>query len=76
MSLADRLESSTAHIAKNASCQTCRFLVTLTQKDRDAVYHWADAEYNMAQLYRECQADGLDVGYRNFIWHFKRPCPR
>jgi hypothetical protein len=76
MGLAERLEASTSPVARNASCQTCRFLATLTERDREAVWAWADAGYNMAQLYRECKADGLDVMYRNFLMHFDKPCPR
>jgi len=76
MSLASRLEASTSPYAKNATCQTCAFLATLTQKDRDAVYHWHDSGYNMAQLYRECKADGLDITYRNFLAHFNSEHPR
>ena len=76
MSLADRLEASTTPYAKNQGCQTCAVLATLTQRDRDAITEWAAANKNMAQLYRECQADGLDVNYRNFKWHFAKPCPQ
>jgi hypothetical protein len=74
MSLADRLEASTSPYSRNTGCQTCRFLATLTQRDRDAIAEWAAAGKNMAQLYRECRADGLDVQYRNFKWHFDRAC--
>ena len=76
MGLAERLEASTSPVAKNQSCQTCRFLATQTQRDRDAFYAWVDKGYNKAQLFRECQADGLDVTYRNFLAHFEKPCPR
>lgn len=76
MGLAERLEASTNPYADNACCQTCRFLATLTQRDRDAIYEWRAAGKNMAQLYRECRVDGLDVTYRNFLQHFEKPCPR
>lgn len=72
MGLADRLAASTDRFCPKTTCQTCRFLVTLSDTDYAAVIQWVESGDNMAGLWRECVNEGLRVQYRNFMWHFEK----
>lgn len=72
MGLADRLDASPNKKSVTSACQTCLFVSGLAERDQLAINAWVAAGYQMAELHRECQADGLQVNYDNFVAHFKK----
>lgn len=68
MGLAERLEAAAPHLV-GKTCSVCSFYRGLEKRDQDAFDQWValrNRGHSVAQLFRECQADGLLVSLAMF----------
>lgn len=77
MSLSDRL-AGVIPSRPNRGCETCRWLETLSDRDRRSFDDWLDADYSLAQLHEiasSLEDNPLRVsntGMRHHVKHHRR----
>lgn len=73
MSLSERIAAVRPN-PRNNGCQTCVWLRSLDQNDRDSMLHWVSDGNSVMQLYDICTSDPdnpLRVSYTAFRNHLK-----
>lgn len=74
MSLAKKL-SAVQPIKSNNGCETCHWLASLPDEDRQAVYQWLADGLSVAQLHEICatyETNPIPVSDSAFRQHLKR----
>lgn len=57
MGLSERLAEVNVPNLSNSGCRTCKWLLTLSDKDRAAFYDWVQNDHSIMQLHRLCVSD-------------------
>jgi len=73
MGLAGRLEALKGVNTRPNKCETCAFMETIGDEDRQAIGAAVAAGVQKSDVYKECVADGLAVSYRSFLTHIASP---
>lgn len=74
MSLSDRLarrrEAGKVTVS-NRGCNTCRWLASRTEAEREGIRAWIADGLSLSPLWEDCAAEGLPVGLSSFRTHVR-----